>query len=157
MTLFAALEAFLACVWLGGYLFTHFVVTPALASLNVTGAERVRLRSVIGRRYGRLAAPYVAVWLGVVGAHGIAAGFDAGLLIRLALIVVLALVAGVHGAVLGRRLQALAEREAGGGGSHVVRAREAVQRRSARLTPVSLAASGLVAVWSLLALVGWAP
>lgn len=156
MTLLAALEALLACTWLGGYLFTQFVVTPALASLDVSDAERVRLRSTIGRRYGRLAAPFFVVWLAVLLAHGAALGFPLASWLRLGVVAVLALVTSLHGVVLGRRLQALAEREAGGGGASVARTRERLQRRSAQVTPVSLAVSLVLAAWSLLVLAGWA-
>lgn len=141
-------EAFLAWIWLGGYLFTHFVVSPALASLEVAPAERVRLRSVIGRRYGRLAAPFLLAWIALAMGHGAVDGFDAGIVVRLALVVALAVVAALHGMVLGGRLQALAEREANGGGTEVVRAREAAQRRSARVTPVSLLLSLVLAGWA---------
>lgn len=146
--LLGALEALLAGVWLGGYLFTTFVVTPALKSLPLRDAERIRTRSVIGRRYGRLAAPLLLIWLGVLFMEGWLQGFEPWTFVRLGLLAVLAGTVGVHGAYVGRRLDALAAREvAGEAGAAAVRV--SLQRLSARLTPVSLAASLALAVSAL--------
>lgn len=70
-------------------------------------------------------------------------------LARLALLVLLAGAVGTHGYLIGSRLQALAEREVGGDAA-VARDRAALQRLSARVTPVSLIASLLLAVFALL-------
>ncbi|HEV2123772.1 MAG TPA: hypothetical protein VGW38_13495 [Chloroflexota bacterium] len=150
MSLLGVLEGLLAGVWLGGYLFTHFVVSPALRSLPLSDAERVRTRSVIGRRYAKLAGPLLLVWLVVRSLQG----FATWTLVRLALLIMLAVAVGVHGYLIGSRMQVLAEREVAekgtGKSSDASRDRAALQRLSARITPVSLIASFLLAVFALI-------
>ncbi len=101
------LEGLIAGVWLGAHLFTTFVVSPALKSLPLTAAERIRTRSTIGRRYGKLAGPLLFIWLVVL----LLQDTSAWTLARLALLVVLAVAVGMHGYLMGSRMQALAERE----------------------------------------------
>lgn len=144
MSLLNVLEGLAAGVWLGAYLFTTLVVSPALKSLPLTNAERIRTRSAIGRRYGKLAGPLLLVWLVVL----LLQGTSAWTLTRLALLAVLAVAVGAHGYLIGSRMQALAEREAVGEGT-VAYDRTALQRLSARITPVSLIASLLLAVFAL--------
>lgn len=145
MNLLSVLEGLVAGVWLGAYLFTTFVVSPALKSLPLSDAERIRTRSTIGKRYGKLAGPLLFVWLVVL----LLQGFELWTLARLALLVVLTGAVGVHGYLIGSRMQALAEREVIGEAT-VARDRTALQRLSARITPVSLVASLLLAVLALL-------
>ncbi len=44
----------LAGVWLGGVVFTTTVVSPALKAMKWSEAERVGVRSAIGRQYARI-------------------------------------------------------------------------------------------------------
>lgn len=145
MSLLHVLEGLIAGVWLGAYLFTTFVVSPALKSLPVSEAERIRTRSTIGRRYGKLAGPLLLAWFVVL----LLQGFEPGTLVRLSLLAGLAGAVGVHGYLIGSRMQALAEREVIGE-TTVTRDRTTLQRLSARITPVSLVASLLLAVLALL-------
>ena len=131
-------------MWLGGYLFTTFVVSPALRSLPIHEAERVQTRSVVGRRYGRLAGPLLLVWLVVL----LFQALTVWTLLRLALLLILAAAVGVHGYVIGSRLQRLAERELRG--QAVAGERTQLQRLSSRLTPVALITSLLLAIGALL-------
>jgi len=140
----SVLEGLIAGVWLGGYLFTTFVVSPALKSLPLGDAERVRTRSTIGRRYGKLAGPLLLAWFAVL----LLQGLEGWTLARLGLLGVLAVAVGAHGYLVGSRMQALAEREAVD--STVAGDRAALQHLSARITPVSLVASLLLAVFALL-------
>lgn len=145
MSFLNLLEVLIAGVWLGAYLFTTLVVSPALKFLPLSDAERIRTRSAIGRRYGRLAGPLLLIWLLVL----VLQGFGAWMLVRSGLLVVLAVAVGAHGYIVGSRMNALAEREVGGEGV-VARDRAALQRLSAHITPVSLVASLLLAVFALL-------
>ncbi|HEX7021365.1 MAG TPA: DUF4149 domain-containing protein [Trueperaceae bacterium] len=140
------IESLIAGLWLGSYLFTHTVVSPALASLPFSDAERVRLRSVIGRRYGSLAGPLLLTWLAVL----LLQGLEPWTLLRLGLIVILALAVITHGYYVGRRMQALAEQEIVEERPATATSRAALQRLSARITPVSLVVSLLLAVLTLL-------
>jgi hypothetical protein len=145
VSLFNVLEGLIAGVWLSAYLFTTLVVSPALSSLPLGDAERVRTRSTIGRRYGKLAGPLLLVWLVVL----LLQGPSPSTLVRLALLVLLAAAVGVHGYLIGSRMQALAEREVGGEAT-VAQDRTTLRRLSARITPISLSASLLLAVLALL-------
>jgi hypothetical protein len=139
------LEGLIAGTWLGAYLFTTLVVSPALSSLPLSDAERIRTRSAIGRRYGKLAGPLLLVWLVVL----LLQGFEPWTLVRLSLLSGLAGVVGVHGYLIGSRMQALADREVIGDAT-VARDLTVLQRLSARITRVSLVASLLLAVLALL-------
>lgn len=141
----SVLEGLIAGVWLGGYLFTSFVVSPALKSLPLSEAERVRTRSTIGRRYGKLAGPLLLVWLVVL----LLQGFTTWTFLRLALLALLIAAVGVHGYLIGSWMQRLAERELSEDQS-AAGERTRLQRLSARLTPVSLATSLLLAVFALI-------
>ena len=93
MNVLSVLESLIAGVWLGGYLFTTFVVSPALKSLPLSEPERIRTRSSIGRRYGKLAGPLLLVWLVVL----LLQGFATWTLVRLGLLALLIVAVGVHG------------------------------------------------------------
>ena len=112
---------------------------------SAASGRSFRTRSAIGRRYGGLAGPLLLVWLVVL----LLQGFEAWTLVRLALLVLLAGAVGVHGYLIGSRMQALAEREVAGEAA-AARGRAALQRLSARVTPVSLALSLFLAVLALL-------
>jgi uncharacterized membrane protein len=58
-----AVHVILAGVWLGGILFTTTVVSPALKEMKWLDAERVRVRSVIGRHYARVGNANLALLL----------------------------------------------------------------------------------------------
>ena len=98
MSLLNVLEGLIAGVRLGAYLFTTFVVSPALKSLPLSDGERIRTRSTIGRRMQALA----------------------------------------DREVIEEKAMAIAARD-----------RSALQRLSARITPISLVASLLLAVFAL--------
>lgn len=144
MTVLGGLETLIAGVWLGGYLFTTFIVSPALKSLMLGEAERVRVRSSIGRRYGKLAGPLLLAWLLAL----LLQGFSSWTLVRLGLLTLLIVAVGVHGYLIGGRMQRLAEREALEPEPRLKLSEERrrLQRLSARITPVALVASLLLAV-----------
>ena len=48
------LHTLLAGTWLGGVVFTTFVVSPASKAIKWGEVERVGVRAVIGRRYARV-------------------------------------------------------------------------------------------------------
>ncbi len=51
----------LAGVWLGGVAFTTAVVSPALKAMRWSEAERVGVRSAIGRQYARVGSANLAL------------------------------------------------------------------------------------------------
>jgi uncharacterized membrane protein len=141
----AAAEILLAGIWIGSYLFTTFIVSPALNSLPISAAERITVRSAIGRRYGRLSVPLLLIWLVLLLWQG-PAGWT---LVRLLLLILLTAIIALHGYIFGSRMQLLAAREQAGEDS-AVQERARLQKLSARITPLSLVLSVLLGVLTLL-------
>ena len=142
----AIVEVAAACIWLGTYLFSNFVVSPGLSKAVPDPAQRTAIRSVIGRRYGALAGPLLALWLVAV----LLQPMSAWTVTRAVLLGFLLIAVGWHGYLLGGRMQALAKAELEAGaevsngpesGEVMVARREGLRRASARLTVVSLVLS----------------
>jgi len=55
MTFIQVLHILAAGIWLGGLVFTSTVVTPAFKRMEWTPAERMAVRSVVGRQYSKVA------------------------------------------------------------------------------------------------------
>ncbi len=110
-TLIHTLHVVLAGTWLGGVAFTTFVVWPALQAMGWDGAERVLVRSRIGKQYAKVGGANLALLAVFALFDGIFGGFGAHLYAEYALLDgVAGLVAG-HGAYFGKRLVALAAAE----------------------------------------------
>ena len=77
------------CVWLGGLVFTTFVVSPALKAMNRDEAERVAVRSAIGRQYARVGSVNLGLLLLFAVLDGVFGGFGADLYAEYALLLVL--------------------------------------------------------------------
>ncbi|WP_053057812.1 DUF4149 domain-containing protein [Rubrobacter aplysinae] len=142
-------HAVLAGVWLGGLVFTTFVVSPALKAMKWSEAERVMVRSVIGRYYSRLATPNLSLLLLFAVLAGVLGGFGGALYAELALVVVVFALSASHGAYFGQRLRRLAEAERGApdeeAGS-LGRQRRKLQDLSVRVSALNLVLSTAVAV-----------
>src|SRR5215210_3520170 len=119
------IHVLLAGAWLGGVLFTTFVVSPALKAMKWGEAQRVGVRAAIGRRYARVGSA------------------------NLAFLALLGLVAA-HGAVFGRRLAGLAEAELGaesaGEAASFARRRRGLQELSVKVSWLTLVVSVAVMV-----------
>ena len=143
----------LAGVWLGCLLFTTLVVSPALARMDWSESERVRVRSRIGRQFLWLANPLLVLLIVFLVLDGIASPLPPERLVRfgveLALVVLVALMAASHGFFFGTRLRDLATREArdvGAGARAAAAARRRLQRLSLGVSLADLIASAAVAV-----------
>ena len=101
----------LAGVWLGGVVFTAAVVSPALKSMKWSEAERVGVRSAIGRQYARVGSANLALLLLFAVLDGALKGFGATFYAEYLLLLVLSGLVAAHGAYFGRRLARLAEAE----------------------------------------------
>jgi uncharacterized membrane protein len=148
-------HAVLAGAWLGGVAFTTLVVSPALKEMKWSVAERMAVRSVIGRHYARVGTAnlvLLALFALLDGALGEA---GAVLYVEYVLIVVLFGLTAAHGAYFGRRLKELAaaEREARDPGEARERAgrRRALQRISFGVSMANLLTSAAVAALSVAA------
>lgn len=104
-------HAVLAGVWLGGVVFTTFVVSPALKAMKWEETERVRVRSRIGKQYAKVGSVNLALLVVFAVLDGLVAGFGAALYAEYVLLVILVGLVALHGAYFGRRLRGLAEAE----------------------------------------------
>ena len=145
----------LAGVWLGGVVFTTTVVSPALKAMKWSGAERVGVRSAIGRQYARVGSANLALLLLFAVLDGTLSGFGALFYAEyLSLLLLFGLVAA-HGAYFGRRLARLAgaEREAGSAeaAKSLAEQRRSLQRFSLQVSRLNLMVSVVVMILAAIA------
>ena len=140
----------LAGSWLGGVLFTTAVVSPALKAMKWGEAERVRVRSTIGKQYARVGAVNLALLLVFAVSDGLLGRFGPVLYAEYALLGVLFGLVAAHGAYFGRRLAELAEAEQRAGSAEEARSlaerRRSLQRSSLLVSRLDLAVSVAIAV-----------
>ena len=140
----------LAGVWLGGLVFTTFVVSPALKAMKWPESERVSVRSAIGRQYARVGSMNLMLLLLFAFLDGIFGGFGMALYAEYALLIVLFGLVAAHGAYFGRRLAKLAGAERGAeseeAARHFAERRRSLQKVSSRVSWVSLLVSTAVMV-----------
>jgi len=142
------LHVLLAGVWLGGVIFATAVVSPALKAMKWSEAERVRVRSVIGRHYARVGTTNLVLLLVVAVLDGLFRGFETVFYVEYALLAVVFGLTAIHGAYFGRKLAELAtsERHAGGAerASTLAKQRRSLQRYSLRISQLNLLVSVVV-------------
>ena len=140
----------LAGVWLGGLVFTTFVVSPALKAMKWPEAERVAVRSAIGRHYVRVGSINLGLLLLFAVLDGVIGGFTPALYAEYALLLVLFCLVAAHGAYFGRRLVKLAEAEREAESEEAARSfaerRRSLQRVSSRVSFLSLLVSTAVMI-----------
>ena len=105
------LHVVLAGVWLGGVVFTTVVVSPALKAMKWSEAERVRVRSVIGKQYARVGTVNLILLLVFAILDGLLRGFGAVLYTEYMLLAAVFGLVAAHGGYFGRRLARLAAAE----------------------------------------------
>lgn len=98
---FHTLHVVLAGAWLGGVVFTTMVVSPALKAMKWGEAERVKVRSVIGRRYALVGGVNLLLLLVFALLDGLTAGFGVLLYAEYALLLALFGLVAAHGAYSG--------------------------------------------------------
>jgi uncharacterized membrane protein len=140
----------LAGVWLGGMVFTTFVVSPALKAMKWPEAERVAVRSAIGRHYARVGSVNLVLLVLFAVLDGVFGGFGLALYAECALLLVLFGLVAAHGAYFGRRLARLAEAEreaeSGEGARSFAERRRSLQDVSSRVSFLSLLVSTAIMV-----------
>jgi uncharacterized membrane protein len=105
------LHVVLAGVWLGGVIFTTIVVSPALKAMKWREAERVEVRSVIGKQYARVGSVNLVLLLIFAVLDGLFEDFGTIFHIEYVLLTFMFGLVAAHGAYFGRRLVKLAEAE----------------------------------------------
>ncbi len=145
----------LAGVWLGGVVFTTAVVSPALKAMKWSEAERVGVRSAIGRQYARVGSANLALLLLFAVLDGALKGFGATFYAEYLLLLVLSGLVAAHGAYFGRRLARLAEAEketrSAGAAQSFSEQRRSLQRLSVRVSQLNLMVSVVVMVLAAIA------
>lgn len=96
MSILAALNVLLVGVWVGMYLFTTFVVSPAFKEVFPDAAQRHASRRLVGRYYARVNGPLTAAMLVVVIGQGLTAGWNAALASEVALLVLIGGLVTMH-------------------------------------------------------------
>jgi uncharacterized membrane protein len=136
--------------WLGGIVFTSTVVSPALQALYPIEAERVGVRSAIGRHYAPVAGVNLAALLLLAPLDGRRLGFGRRFAAEALLLVGLCGVAASHGAYFGPRLARLAVLEQAATDAGTTRTlaaqRHTLQGRSLQLSRLNALMSLMVAI-----------
>ena len=118
-------------------------------------AERVSVRSKIGKQYARVGTLNLALLLVFAVLDGMASGFGPVLYAEYALLVVLFGLVAAHGAYFGRWLRDLAEAERGAAGAEeaasFARRRRELQKLSFGVSMLDLAVSAGVMTLAVLA------
>jgi putative copper export protein len=127
----------LAGVWLGGVVFTTAVVSPALKAMKWSEAERVGVRSAIGRQYARVGSANLALLLLFAVLDGELKDFGASFYAEYLLLLLLFGLVAAHGAYFGRHLARLAGAEREAGSTEAAKSL-AEQRRSLQKLPVRI-------------------
>ena len=139
------LHVVLAGVWLGSVVFTTAVISPALKKMKWSEAERVSVRSTIGKQYARVGTANLALLLIVAVVDGLLRGFGPIFYVEYALLVMVFGLVAVHGAYFGRRLVSLADAERRAANIEKARAfaeeRRTLQRLSLRVSQVDVLVS----------------
>jgi uncharacterized membrane protein len=140
-------------MWLGGVLFTMAVVSPALKAMKWSEAERVGVRSVIGRRYAKVGGANLLLLLAFALLDGLTAGFGTAFYAEYALLGALFSMVVVHGAHFGRKLANLADGErrakSPDEAASLASRRHVLQRISSKVSWLDLAISVAVAVLAI--------
>lgn len=152
-TIIHTLHILLAGSWLGGVIFTTVIVSPALKMMEWGEAERVKVRSIIGRRYAQVGGMNLALFLVFAFLDGLTAGFGTIFYAEYALLLVLFGLVAAHGAYFGRKLVSLAEAERRveslETAASLAEQRRALQRVSGKVSMLDIAVSVVIMVLAI--------
>lgn len=147
------IHVLLAGAWLGGVVFTTFVVSPALKAMKWGAAERVEVRSAIGKHYARVGTANLVLLLVFAVVDGALGRFGVLFYAEYALLVLLFGLVAAHGAYFGRRLRELAGAERRAHGAEEARTladrRRALQKVSFGVSMLDLVVSASVVVLAM--------
>ena len=148
----------LAGIWLGGLVFTTAVVSPAFGAMKWSEAERVTVRSAVGKQYARVGSVNLGLLALFAVLDGVFGGFGARFYLEYALLLLLFGLAAAHGAYFGRRLAQLARAEREASSEEDARTfaerRRSLQTVSLRVSYSNLLVSAVVLVLAIVAHAG---
>lgn len=101
---FHAVHVLAAGVWVGGLVFTTAVVSPAFKRMGWTAAERIAIRSAVGRQYAGVAGINLVVLFFAALCDWLPADLGALVLAELSLILLILFLSGLYGRVFAPRL-----------------------------------------------------
>jgi uncharacterized membrane protein len=104
LSLLHAVHVLAAGIWVGGLVFTTAVVSPAFKRMDWSPAERIAVRSAVGRQYARVAVLNLVVLFIAALADWLPSGLGMVALAELGLIVLILFLSGLHGRVFAPRL-----------------------------------------------------
>jgi uncharacterized membrane protein len=130
-----------AGIWLGGLVFTTVVVTPAFKRMDWTPAERIAVRSAVGRQYSKVARINLLLLLAAV-ADASAHGWRTAMGAEVVLIVLVFILSEMHARIFAPRLGQAAR-------SGDESARRRALRTSISVSMLNLVLSFVVAVVSI--------
>ena len=143
----------LAGVWLGGLVFTTAVVSPAFGQMKWSEAERVAVRSAVGKQYARVGSMNLVLLALFAVLDGASGGFGTSFYAEYGLLLLVLGLAAAHGAYFGRRLAELAKAERQTGSKEergtLAERRRSLQTRSLRVSYLNLLASTAVMVLAI--------
>jgi uncharacterized membrane protein len=102
------IHALAAGIWLGGLVFTTVVVSPVFKAMEWEPAQRVAVRSAVGRQYTKVARVNLAVLLVALVIEASLSGWRVPAFIEFALVIIVALLSELHARVFAPRLGQLA-------------------------------------------------
>lgn len=144
------LHVMLAGTWLGGVVFTTFVVSPAFKAMKWSEVERVGARSMVGRYFARVGGWNLGLLLLFAIVDGALGGFGAVFFVEYVFLAVLLGLAGAHGAYFGRKIAELAAAEAGAESAEEAKSfaerRRALGRVSLRVSRLDLLVSVAIVI-----------
>ena len=142
------LHVVLAGVWLWSVVFTTVVVSPALKAMKWSEAERVGVRSAIGKQYARVGTANLVLLLVFAVLDGLLKGFGPVFYTEYVLLAAVFGLVAAHGVYFGRKLTTLAEAERHAGSLEKARAyaqeRHALQKVSFRVSLLDVLISAAV-------------
>lgn len=100
-----------AGIWLGGLVFTTVVISPAFKKMDWAPAERTAVRSAVGRQYVPVANLNMLILLVAAVIDTAFHAWSAVALIEVFLVIVVAILAGMHGKVFAPKLAAAAQEQ----------------------------------------------
>lgn len=106
-----AIHLLAAGIWLGGLVFTTTVVSPAFKNMPWTPDERTAVRSAVGRQYAKVANLNLTVLLIAAIIDAVFRHWAIAPLVEIGLVIVVLILAGLHGLVFAPRLAAAAREQ----------------------------------------------
>lgn len=99
-----AVHILLAGLWVGGLAFTSAVVSPAFKRMEWTPAERIAVRSEVGRQYSKVARLNLATLLLAALADWLPAGLGTVAIVEIGLILLVVFLSQLHARYYAPRL-----------------------------------------------------